>query len=94
MGALYPFSLAQKLAAITEVCDWYADGKASPWGRAIIPTEMVTEQDKDGNVREESVQPEHAPKLFTRYLFAVLELALILVLIASIMFLWQRYRSD
>jgi hypothetical protein len=42
MGALYPFSLAQKLAAITENSPWYSDPKSSPWGRAIIPLEMVS----------------------------------------------------
>ncbi|WP_374469591.1 hypothetical protein [Phenylobacterium sp.] len=42
MGALYPFSLAQKLAVITESSPWYADPAASPWGRAIIPFEMLS----------------------------------------------------
>ncbi len=42
MGALYPFSLNQKLAAITETSPWYTDAKASPWGRAIIPLEMLS----------------------------------------------------
>lgn len=42
MGALYPFTLNQKLAAITENSPWYSDGKSSPWGRAIIPLEMVS----------------------------------------------------
>ncbi len=42
MGALYPFSLNQKLAAITETSPWYSDAKASPWGRAIIPLEMIS----------------------------------------------------
>ncbi len=42
MGALYPFSLAQKLAVITERSPWYSDGASSPWGRAIIPLEMVS----------------------------------------------------
>jgi hypothetical protein len=42
MGALYPFSLNQKLAAITENSPWYSDPKSSPWGRAIIPLEMVS----------------------------------------------------
>jgi hypothetical protein len=42
MGALYPFSLAQKLAAITETSPWYSVGSTSPWGRAIIPLEMVS----------------------------------------------------
>ena len=40
MGALYPFSLNQKLAAITENSSWYSE--ASAWGRAIIPLEMVS----------------------------------------------------
>jgi hypothetical protein len=42
MGALYPFSLADKLAAITESSPWYSDGASNPWGRAIIPLEMVS----------------------------------------------------
>lgn len=42
MGALYPFSLNQKLAAITENSSWYSDAGSSPWGRAIIPLEMVS----------------------------------------------------
>jgi hypothetical protein len=42
MGALYPFSLNQKLAAITETSPWYSDPAASPWGRAIIPLEMIS----------------------------------------------------
>ena len=42
MGALYPFSLAQKLAVITETSPWYSDPAASPWGRAIVPLEMVS----------------------------------------------------
>ena len=42
MGALYPFSLTQKLAFITETSPWYSDAKSSPWGRAIVPLEMVS----------------------------------------------------
>lgn len=42
MGALYPFSLAQKLTKITEPSPWYRDPAASPWGRAIIPMEMIS----------------------------------------------------
>jgi hypothetical protein len=42
MGALYPFSLNQKLEAITETSPWYSDAAASPWGRPIIPLEMVS----------------------------------------------------
>ncbi|MFI4936716.1 MAG: hypothetical protein ACHP7N_19100 [Caulobacterales bacterium] len=40
MGALYPFSLDEKLEAITEPSDWYAKG--SPWGAPIIPMEMIS----------------------------------------------------
>jgi hypothetical protein len=42
MGALYPFSLNQKLSAITETSPWYSDAAASPWGRPIIPLEMIS----------------------------------------------------
>lgn len=42
MGALYPFSLNQKLDKITETSSWYSDANASPWGRPIIPLEMVS----------------------------------------------------
>ena len=40
MGELYPFTLADKLEAITEPSPWYRD--ASPWGGPIVPTEMVS----------------------------------------------------
>lgn len=39
-GALYPFTLAQKLDKITERSGWY-DGE-SPWGGPIVPTEMLS----------------------------------------------------
>ena len=44
MGPHYPFSLADKLQVITEPCTWYAPdtGASSPWGRPIIPTEMIS----------------------------------------------------
>lgn len=42
LGALYPFTLKEKLAVITEDSPWHtAEGDASPWGRPIIPLEMV-----------------------------------------------------
>ena len=41
MGSLYPISLTQKLGKITEPSPWYG-GVASPWGRAIVPIEMVS----------------------------------------------------
>lgn len=40
-GDLYPFSLRQKLDAITEPSDWYRTG-ANPWGRAVLPFEMLS----------------------------------------------------
>lgn len=42
MGNLYPFSLNQKLERITENSPWFSDATSSPWGRAIIPLEMVS----------------------------------------------------
>ena len=44
MGALYPFSLTDKLRRITEPSPWYsAEGaQSSPWRRAIVPFEMVS----------------------------------------------------
>jgi hypothetical protein len=44
MGDHYPFTLADKLRVITEPSPWYTSegGAASPWGRAIIPIEMIS----------------------------------------------------
>jgi hypothetical protein len=44
MGDSYPFTLADKLAVITEPCRWYtAEGAAdSPWRRPILPREMIS----------------------------------------------------
>ena len=41
MGALYPFSLAQKLAKITEPSPLYS-GADNDWGRPIVPLEMIS----------------------------------------------------
>jgi hypothetical protein len=43
-GNLYPFSLNDKLKMITESSPWYTreGGAASPWGKAIIPIEMIS----------------------------------------------------
>jgi hypothetical protein len=41
MGDLYPFSLAEKLKVITEPSDYYSR-EFNPWGRAIIPMEMLS----------------------------------------------------
>lgn len=44
MGTQYPFSLNDKLKVITEPSAWYTrqGGTASPWGRAILPFEMIS----------------------------------------------------
>lgn len=42
MGALYPFSLRQKLEKITEPSAWYRSDSLTPWGKPIIPLEMVS----------------------------------------------------
>ena len=42
MGNLYPFTLNEKLAVITEPHDMYHDAAASPWGKPVIPLEMVS----------------------------------------------------
>ena len=41
-GSLYPFSLDQKLDVITEPSAWYRSAESSPWGRRIVPTEMIS----------------------------------------------------
>jgi hypothetical protein len=43
-GPLYPFSLDEKLERITEPHPWYtaAGGTRSPWGRAVLPMEMIS----------------------------------------------------
>jgi hypothetical protein len=43
-GPGYPFSLAEKLERITEPHPWYTPdgGTRSPWGRAVLPMEMVS----------------------------------------------------
>lgn len=43
-GDLYPFSLQDKVAKITEAHPWYTpEGAASsPWGRPIVPIEMIS----------------------------------------------------
>jgi hypothetical protein len=41
-GALYPFTLADKLERITERSAWYDQDGGSPWGTPIVPTEMIS----------------------------------------------------
>ncbi len=42
MGELYPFSLEDKLKVITEPSPYYGNGSGNPWGRPIIPIEMLS----------------------------------------------------
>jgi hypothetical protein len=42
MGDLYPFSLDEKLEVITESHPMYSDAKSSPWGKPVIPLEMIS----------------------------------------------------
>ena len=43
-GSGYPFTLADKLARITEPHPWYTpeEGPGSPWGRPVLPFEMIS----------------------------------------------------
>jgi hypothetical protein len=61
MGELYPFSLADKLKVITENSPWYSSegAQSSPWGRAIIPFEMVSVL--LGHARDADPLPVHGP---------------------------------
>ncbi|MEM9652078.1 MAG: hypothetical protein AAGA65_08265 [Actinomycetota bacterium] len=43
-GDLYPFTINQKLATITERLTWHdpASGADTPWGQAVVPIEMLS----------------------------------------------------
>lgn len=74
MGALYPFSLKQKLQHITETSPYYdpASGADSPWGRAIIPLEMISVLAQYSN--QQAAWPVKGPAIG---LFADLEIKLL-----------------
>ncbi|MFM7453349.1 MAG: hypothetical protein ACKO1V_05230 [Cyanobium sp.] len=42
MGDLYPFSLQEKLANITEPSPFYERSAATPWNRPVMPVEMIS----------------------------------------------------
>tara|TARA_R110002124_G_scaffold101639_1_gene249275 strand:+ start:19109 stop:20065 length:957 start_codon:yes stop_codon:yes gene_type:complete len=42
MGDLYPFTLRDKNANITEVSAYYEEGRKTPWGGPILPVEMIS----------------------------------------------------
>jgi len=71
-GPAYPFSLAEKLERITEPHPWYTPegAAASPWGRAIVPMEMIS-------VLAKQVRRELAGALPALGLFLDLEIRLL-----------------
>ena len=42
MGSLYPFTLREKLATITESIGYHQPGAVTPWGGPIVPFEMLS----------------------------------------------------
>jgi hypothetical protein len=42
LGNLYPFTLREKLASITEKVSYHADGAPTPWGGPVVPFEMLS----------------------------------------------------
>ncbi len=42
LGNLYPFTLREKLGAITESINYHSTSSATPWGEAVIPFEMLS----------------------------------------------------
>lgn len=42
LGDLYPFTLRQKLARITETIAYHGEGAATPWGAPVLPFEMMS----------------------------------------------------
>ncbi len=85
LGAMYPFTLREKLAAITEDTPWHtAEGDTSPWGRPVIPLEMVCVFSQfsgkpDWRIREPNIG-----------LFADLEIGMI----KGPLFVGQEYKID
>lgn len=81
-GELYPFSLRQKLDAITEPSPWY-ESSDNPWGRPVLPIEMASVlTEKAGNDL-----PVRGPALG---LFLDLEVRLL----AGPLFVDQEYRLE
>jgi hypothetical protein len=42
LGNLYPFTLREKLASITEQVSYHEDGAQTPWGGPVVPLEMLS----------------------------------------------------
>ncbi len=84
-GPLYPFSLNEKLATITEPHPWYTrDGAAtSPWRRPIVPMEMLS-------VLANKVEPHWAVRTPSVGLFLDLEVRVL----AGPVFVGESYAVD
>ena len=84
-GPLYPFTLNEKLGKITEPNPWYtSEGAAtSPWGRPIIPMEMLS-------VLANKVEPAWAVRGPSVGLFLDLEVRVL----RGPLFVDQEYRVD
>lgn len=85
LGNSYPFTLRQKLAVITEDSPLHtAEGEASPWGRPIIPLEMVCVLCSYNNKAKWKTREPHIG------LFADLEIGMI----KGPLFVGQEYRLE
>ncbi len=65
-GAMYPFTLAQKLEAITELVSWFTpeEGSDSPWGAAVVPYEMYSVLANSGSGKSGFVTRQPSVGLF------------------------------
>ncbi len=65
LGNLYPFTLREKLDKITESMTWYEPAVAdNPWGRPIIPIEMMSVITNSGSKRVGFVARQPSVGLF------------------------------
>ena len=85
LGAMYPFTLREKLAVITEDTPWHtAEGNTSPWGRPIIPLEMVCVLAQYSGQPDWKIREPHVG------LFADLEIGML----KGPLFVGQEYKLD
>ncbi len=86
-GEMYPFTLREKLANITELVSWHDPSRASanPWGRAVVPFEMMSVITFSG-----AHAAGFVPRQPSRGLFIDLEVRML----AGPVFVDHRYRLD
>ncbi len=84
LGNLYPFTLRQKLERITEPMHWY-ESTDTPWGRPIIPIEMLSVITNTGSKKVGFVARQPSVGLF---------IDLEVRLLAGPVFVGQPYRID